>query len=325
LQYFEKGERGSRWFSFHSNNQWLCLLVSLAILAISIGFFVWGTHVSNDMGGDSFVGLVLGIASMVFLFLAAVDFSIHRRTHKQQKNVGGLNAILNWHICFAIIALVLVFLHAFGNLNPRTGTYALYGMIALVISGTIGRILDRLMPRFIAQEINKALTIQGEDRIESISSKLQSVGAHDRHNMRNSHLPQSSVFSPTSSDQPEASATPDILPSTWDMAYISLEINPEEMHSLTDQYPFIPHRKSTRILSDASTLDSQEPMGAIEEIQQAFKREIFFRYIIRYWRILHIVLAVVTVGLTLWHIEYALALIIPALQKFGFSYLLPWP
>jgi hypothetical protein len=325
VQYTEKGERVSSWFSFLSNNQWRCLLISLVILAISIGFFVWGTHVSDDLGGDSFVGLVLGIASMVFLFLAAVDFSIHRRTHKQQKNVGDLNAVLNWHICFAIIALVLVFLHAFGNLNPRTGTYALYGMIALVISGAIGRILDRLMPRFIAQEMNKALTIQGEDRIESISSKLQSARVHNRQDMHKSQPPQSRAFSPASSDQPDASATPSILPSMWDMAYISLETNPEEMHSLTDQYPFIPNRKSTRILPGALTLDSLEPVGAIEEIQQAFKREIFFRYIIRYWRILHIFLAVVTVGLTLWHIEYALNLIIPALQKFSFSYLLPWP
>jgi hypothetical protein len=33
----------------------------------------------------------------------------------------------------------------------------------------------------------------------------------------------------------------------------------------------------------------------------------------------------VTVGLTLWHIEYALVLVFPAIQKFGFGYLLPWP
>ena len=31
-------------------------------------------------------------------------------------------------------------------------------------------------------------------------------------------------------------------------------------------------------------------------------------------------LAVVTVGLTLWHIECALSVVIPALQKFGFGY-----
>jgi len=69
----------------------------------------------------------------------------------------------------------------------------------------------------------------------------------------------------------------------------------------------------------------QDNMKTIKEVQQALQQEMFLRYVIRYWRIFHIVLAVVTVGLTLWHIEYALSLVIPALQKYGFGYLLPWP
>lgn len=69
----------------------------------------------------------------------------------------------------------------------------------------------------------------------------------------------------------------------------------------------------------------QDNIQAIKEVQQVFQQELFLRYVIRYWRVFHIVLAVVTVGLTLWHIEYALSLVIPALQKYGFSYLLPWP
>ena len=69
----------------------------------------------------------------------------------------------------------------------------------------------------------------------------------------------------------------------------------------------------------------QDNIQAIKEVQQVFQQEMFLRYVIRYWRVFHIVLAVVTVGLTLWHIEYALSLVIPALQKYGFSYLLPWP
>lgn len=52
---------------------------------------------------------------------------------------------------------------------------------------------------------------------------------------------------------------------------------------------------------------------------------VFFKSMIRFWRLFHITLAVVTVGLTLWHIEYALSLIIPAVQKFGIGYLFPWP
>jgi hypothetical protein len=56
-------------------------------------------------------------------------------------------------------------------------------------------------------------------------------------------------------------------------------------------------------------------------VQQALKQEAFFRYVIRFWRVFHIALAVVTVGLTLWHLEFAFSLIIPAIQKFGIGYL----
>lgn len=292
MQYSERGERGYPWFSFHPSNRWkLILLVSLIILAASVGFFVWGTHVSNDMGGDSFVGLVFAIASTVFMLMATVAFSLRRRTRKHQRAIGELNNVLNWHVCFGVIALVMVFLHAFGNLNPRTGTYALYGMIALVISGVIGRILDRIMPRLIAQEARKALTTQGEDRIESL---LEKIATNKTSELRNLPLPQ------TNPALSGVSGMRNVLQDTWDMAYVSPERNP---------LPFT----------------SQGPADTIEEVQQAFAREKFFRYVIRYWRIFHIILAVVTVGLTLWHIEYALSLVIPALQKFGFGYLLPWP
>lgn len=292
MLYSERGERGYPWFSFDPSNRWkLTLLVSLLILAVSIGFFVWGTHVSNDMGGDSFVGLVFAIASTVFMMMAAIAFSLRRRTRKHQRAIGELNSVLNWHVCFGVISLVMVFLHAFGNLNPRTGTYALYGMIALVISGVIGRILDRIMPRLIAQEVSKALTTQGEDRIESL---LEKIVTNKTSELRNLQLPQAN------SALSGVSGMRDVLQGTWDMAYVSRE------HNLR---PF----------------EAQVSVEAIEEVQQAFTREKFFRYVIRYWRIFHIILAVVTVGLTLWHIEYALSLIIPALQNFGFGYLLPWP
>jgi hypothetical protein len=280
MQYSERDDKGYSWVFFHPSNQWkLSLLVSLAILAISVGFFVWCTRVSDDMGGDSFAGLVFAVGSTVFMFLAAVSFSLRRRASK--RSVGELNAVLNWHVCFGVIALVMVFLHAFGNYNPRTGTYALYGMIALVISGFIGRFLDRVMPRLMAQRVRKALTPQGEDRIESVVNRIQSMAARNEQERR--------AFRPA---QNRASGRQGVLQNGWDMAYVSLE---------------------------------EAPIRAIKEVKQALKQEMFLRYVIRYWRVFHIVLAVVTVGLTLWHIEYALSLIIPALQKYGFGYLLPWP
>jgi hypothetical protein len=76
---------------------------------------------------------------------------------------------------------------------------------------------------------------------------------------------------------------------------------------------------------DSFSLDTEDDIRAIEEIQRVLQKEIFYRAVVRYWRIFHILLAVVTVGVTLWHIEYAFALIIPAVQKYGITYLFPWP
>src|SRR5450631_219307 len=144
MQYSQKGEKGYPLFFFHPNRQWMVSAgVSLGIIAISTIFFLWSVRVSDDRGGDSFAGLVFAVASTVFMFMAAISFSLRRRARKRY--VGELNAVLNWHVCFATISLIMVLFHAFGNYNPRTGTYALYGMIALVISGIIGRILDRMM------------------------------------------------------------------------------------------------------------------------------------------------------------------------------------
>lgn len=318
--YSEKEESGYSWLSFHPNRQWkLSLLVSVGILAISFGFFAWSTHVSDDMGGDSFAGLVFAVASTVFLFLAALALSLRRRAHKQA--VGGLNAVLNWHVCFGVIALILVFLHAFGNVNPRTGTYALYGMIALVISGAIGRILDRLMPHRIAQEVDKVLTPQGEDRIETIVRELQARVIQKRQGRSASH----SEARPAFANRSEPSARQKAFPSTWDMGYISLEKMPQQGRRLPGQSRVLSDWKREPASAGPLSLQGQVSLAALEEVQQAFKRERFFRSVIRSWRVFHITLAVVTVALTLWHIEYALSLIIPAFQKFGFGYLLPWP
>jgi len=213
----------------------------------------------------------------------------------------------------------MVFLHSFGNFNPRTGTYALYGMIAMVISGFIGRLLDRMMPYLVAREVDKVLTAEGGDPIDALSEKLRAIVIQSQ---RSSRSVQDSIVGPASAARPAPTEGQEALQRTWDMGYISLEKLPQKKRQQTDQY----HALSTwKNPSTTLSLNSQASTETIKEVQTAFKREQFFRRIIRYWRIFHITLAVITVGLTLWHIEYALSLIIPTVQKFGFGYLLPWP
>jgi hypothetical protein len=58
---------------------------------------------------------------------------------------------------------------------------------------------------------------------------------------------------------------------------------------------------------------AQEHISALKSMQQAMQRELFYRYVIRYWRVFHVSLALLTVGLVLWHIVYALQLLLPTL------------
>lgn len=45
-------------------------------------------------------------------------------------------------------------------------------------------------------------------------------------------------------------------------------------------------------------------------VQRAIRREVFYRSVIHNWRVVHIALALLTLSLTIWHIVYALQLLL---------------
>jgi hypothetical protein len=51
-------------------------------------------------------------------------------------------------------------------------------------------------------------------------------------------------------------------------------------------------------------------MSALQGVQRAMQREQFYRHIIRYWRLFHISLALLTLGLLTWHLVYAAQLLL---------------
>ena len=298
------------------------LLVIFPGVAVGIVFFVWYIQHSNDVSPDSIAGYTYAIIGTLFLLLAAVLYSLKRRSHKK-RTVGQLHKTLNWHICFGVLALVFLFLHSFGNFNPRTGTYALYGMIALALSGVIGRFLDRLVPRLITGEVHKALNVMGEDRIETISQTLQAIVVHNTQDLHSfAVVPREkspdaskslvSLSGPVSSDfsfihKDQALQTP------WDLAYISLEATPQELGLEANHYRFIPDKKSELVRPGALMPGAQEHISELQKVEQAMQRELFYRYVIRYWRKFHILLALLTLALTLWHLIYAGQLLLPVL------------
>jgi hypothetical protein len=329
----KEGEKGYPWLSFDISGSWIMSMLSaLLVIGISVAFYVVYSRISPDTAPDSIAGYTYAVAGTGFMLLAALRFSQYR--HSRQRSVGKLNAFLNWHVAFGMIALVLLFLHSFGNFNMRTGTYALWGMIALAISGFIGRGLDRIMPRLITEETRKALTAQGDDRIENISQRLRSIVSHNTReevrgfqaNSAGRSMPGLPGFSETpfarsaSRNAPGAakgnSQDGPLLQSSWDLAYISLEETPQEMQRDSAQYRFVPDRKSVLARPGALLPGAQEHMIALEDVQKALKREEFFRYIIRYWRAFHISLAVLTIALTLWHLEFAATLVLPVFFHF---------
>jgi len=58
---------------------------------------------------------------------------------------------------------------------------------------------------------------------------------------------------------------------------------------------------------------AEEQISELQDMHHAMQREQFYRYLIRYWRVLHITLAFITTGLITWHIIFALNLILPGL------------
>jgi hypothetical protein len=329
----EQGEKGYPWINFHSSPERITtIVVTLLLVAVATAIFIVYSRLSNDVSPDSIAGYGYAFTGSALLVLAAIGYTRQRSSLK--RGVGKLNGALNWHICFAVVGLVVLFMHSFGNFNPRTGTYALYGMIALVLSGFIGRFLDHLMPRLITEEVRKALTGDGEDQIETISQRLQSIVVYNTLEIRGFNASQvdtnlsmpgvSSTLDPSSRDKreevqrkaPPASSGLDlsragILQAPWDLAYITLEETPQEVNRDSVQYRFVPDRKSPLATPGALLPGAQEHIDELAIVQHALQREQFFRYIIRYWRVFHILLALATVGLTLWHIEFALQLLIP--------------
>jgi hypothetical protein len=105
------------------------------------------------------------------------------------------------------------------------------------------------------------------------------------------------------------------LMTSWDLAYISLEELPQEIAQNDTQYRFVPDRKSEFTKPEVLMPGVQEHLTELHSVQKALQREEYYRAMIRYWRFGHVALVFITVGLTLWHLEYAATLLLPMFFK----------
>jgi hypothetical protein len=238
-------EKGYSWLFFYGRRS-LAVggLVTLLVIGGGVIFYLWYLFNGDNLTPMGNIGLSYAIAGLAFLLLAAASYTILRRLGDPA--LGQLNRALTWHGFFALIGLALLSMHSFGEFGLNSGTYALFSMILLTLSGLLGRVLDRVLAWRIAIEANETLAANGEDRLESITQEARTLVA-------------------------------------------------------------------SQAQRRGGMLFAQIQATILQRVQQATQRERFYRLVIRVWRQVHIALALLTLGLTIWHVLYEMPFLYRAL------------
>ena len=305
----KEGESGYPRLYFYPTGAWaFAFIFTLLVVGGGAAFYVWYMRPGADTFPGSTVGLIYAVIATIFFVLAAAGYAMRRRSRKRA--VGQLNASLNWHIFLAIIALAFAFFHALGNFAAISGTYALIGLLALALSGMVGRWLDRVLPRMITAEVDAVLTAQGDDRGETLSQELRAIITD--------HSLAVPPRQPANQDAARGARSPALptqnaLNVPWDLAYISLEPTQQELDRDAPHYRFIPDRKSELSRIDVLMPPAEKPMAEMRRMQRALGREQRYRRLIRLWRSVHITLAIVAVGLIIYHLIFVGVLFLPGL------------
>lgn len=266
-----------------SGGRWVLALVGLLLgggLAVIYVEYLRG----DDVAPDSGYGYIFAILGTLLLAFVGVGYVLRKRLWRGR--FGLLHTALSWHIVGGMLGLALILAHSVGNFHPRTGSYALYSLVALVISGIIGKQLDRIAPRLAARAALKTLTADGEERLETLVSTLAVKRPPRRERSR-------------AARQSTASSVP------WDLAYYDLNATSDEIPTLlrgqfSGSGRAAPSAVESALASDART------------IRRAIGFERLCLHLIRVWRYLHTALSVLTLALILWHLEFAATLLLAA-------------
>ncbi|HUY76504.1 MAG TPA: hypothetical protein VMV29_07010 [Ktedonobacterales bacterium] len=254
---------------------------------------------TGDVAPDSLWGYVFAISGTALLLLVGVGYSVRKRRARHARV--RLHTMLAWHVVGALLGVALIFMHSAGNFNPRTGTYALYGLIAATLSGVIGRLFDRVCPRLAAAAAAQALTADGVDRLVALQQQLTDAQVYGATQRRVAPRRRQT-------DAP------------WDLAYYDLDADGGAISALLDQDgPAAYAIQTQRAMSAATTRLPPKPPSLQPRLLRPATgagdvagREQVFIGMIRAWRRLHVVLCVVALGLLIWHISYAVMLLIGA-------------
>jgi len=134
------------------------LLIAFVFTLAAVGFYCWNSSSDLFSSGDSVahprrelpgpgrgMGLSFGVAAAC---LVAVNLLYSwRRSPRRWLSFGSLSAWVTGHIAMGFLALLFVVLHGETVLHHTPGGYALWALVALVVTGAIGCYLYAWVPR----------------------------------------------------------------------------------------------------------------------------------------------------------------------------------
>jgi len=127
------------------------------VVSLAVATYVLYLRAGLPAVPASLLGLGYALAGTGCFLCALCGYRAQRRARRVSR-LGHLHTLLEWHYSYGVLALALLALHSFGHMDPHlSGTYAGFSLFALVGSGYLGRVLDHLLPRLAAMEVNRAL------------------------------------------------------------------------------------------------------------------------------------------------------------------------
>lgn len=267
-----------------SRAQRIAALAALA-MGIGLGALYLGYLYGGDVAPDSPFGYGCALAGTVLLLVAGLGYLVRKRLGHQR--AGRLHGLLAWHIAASVVGLLLILMHATGNFNARSGTYALDGLVALVASGIIGRALDRLGPWLAARAALATLTAGGDEQLDQLE---QQVLAHPARAVPVSEPPRRHAAG-----------------ASWDVAYFDLD---PEVETLPERLGARPATTARRLPARGAAPPALWRQAAV--LRSALWRETFYVQLVRVWRRLHLLISLVFLGLLIWHVTFAVTLMLHA-------------
>lgn len=257
---------------------------------------------SPDAAPDSPVGVGFAVAGTLLFVLVGAGYVARKRLPRLRRS-RALQTALSWHIVGGVLALALILMHAAGNFHPRSGTYALYGLIAVVVSGLVGRAIDRFCPRIAAMASLRAVQTEGAMRARlhrHHREEQAALSASARHRIQRP---------PTR--RRAATPTPTVPEAQWDLAYYDMPRGARSLPPALSAMTPLPRMAgegpgvgaAPRPMPDVADRASQSA-----DILAAMERMRFAVTLVRVWRHVHQLLCVVTVGLIIWHLVFAATL-----------------